>query len=405
MERQTICKLAKSALAELEKQHYARISINNYKRMFDRFAKYAGEKGKAFLSDSLARNYLFDTYGWDINYSAAPSALITRQLRAIRVLTSYSKSGSIPGRLSRGKEPPLCFKKHYDLYITECTSRGLSDKTVTGRSADVCSLLLHAKNKNLADVAEIDQEFLDDYLHICSGKMPGAMPRVLSAVRCFLRSMFLNGFIQKDLSLFIPPSSRYPIKPVQKLWTREEIALLLGCVDRSDSKGKRDYALILLMVRYGMRVGDILNLKLTDLDWESMAICFRQKKTSVINSLPILDDVGWALADWITNARPKQATTPHLFTHLKAPYCRMHKLTSVFSKHMAIAGIPRVDCGRAGPHSLRHALASNMLTEQVPLPVITAVLGHSSSNATTIYLHSDIEGLRQCALDVVEGRQ
>lgn len=223
-----------------------------------------------------------------------------RPYRAALGLDSY-----IPGRLYRSKEPPLCFKKHYDLYITECTNRGLSDRTVASRVAYVCSLLLHAKNRNIASVAELDQEFLDEYLHICSGKMPGAMPRVLSAVRCFLRSMFLNGFIQKDLSLFIPSASRYPTKPVQKLWTREEITLLLGCVDRSDSKGKRDYALILLMVRYGMRVGDILNLKLTDLDWESVAICFRQEKTSVINSLPILDGVGWALADWITNTRPR----------------------------------------------------------------------------------------------------
>lgn len=405
MERQTINQLVEGALEELEKQRYARISIKNNKQDFARFVRYAAKKGETFLTDSLARSYLLDTYGWDMNYSAAPSAQITRQLRAIRILMCYGESGCIPGRLSRAKEPPPNFKNHYDLYITECTSRGLSDATVAGRSYDVCSLLLHARSKDLAGVAEIDQEFLDEYLSICSGKMPGAMPRVLSSVRCFLRSMFLNGVIQKDLSLFIPPASRYPIKPVQKLWTREEVTLLLGCVDRTDSKGKRDYALILLIARYGMRVGDILNLKLNDIDWGSMAIRFRQKKTSVVNSLPILDDVGWALADWITNARPKQASSTHVFTRLTAPYCGMQSLTSVFSKRMTLAGISRSDCGKAGPHSLRHALASNMLTGQVPLPVITSVLGHSTSNSTTVYLHSDIEGLRQCALDIVEGQQ
>jgi integrase/recombinase XerD len=405
MERQTISQLAKGALEELEKQCYARISIKNNKQAFARFVRYAAKKGKAFLSDSLARSYLLDNYGWDMNYSAAPSAHITSQLRAIRILTFYEESGCIPGRPSRTKEPPACLKNHYDLYISECTSRGLSDATVAGRSTDVCSLLVHARSKDLVGVAEIDQEFLDEYLSICSGKMPGAMPRVLSSLRCFLRSMFLNGVIQNDLSLFIPPASRYPTKPVQKLWTREEVNALLGCVDRSDSKGKRDYAIILLMARYGMRVGDILNLKLTDIDWGSMAIRFRQEKTSVVNTLPILDDVGWALADWITNARPKQANTTHVFTRLTAPYCGMQSLDSVFSKHMTLAGISRSDYGKAGPHSLRHALASNMLAGQVPLPVITAVLGHSTSTSTTVYLHSDIEGLRQCALDVVEGQQ
>jgi len=142
MERQTINQLVKGALEELEKQHYARPSINNCKRMFNRFLRYADQKDEAFITESLAKNYLLDTYGWDINNSVSPSAYVTSQLRAIRMLTSYSENSSIPGRLSRGKEPPLCFKKHYDQYIAECTSRGLSDATVDSRSADVCSLLL-----------------------------------------------------------------------------------------------------------------------------------------------------------------------------------------------------------------------------------------------------------------------
>lgn len=404
MERRTISQLAKGALEELEKQCYSRISIIHYRQAFDRIVRYSAKTGEAFFSDGLAKSYLLDNYGWDINSNVAPSAHITSQLRAIRILACYEKNGCIPGRPSRAKEPPTCFRNHYDLYISECASRGLSDETIAGRSGDVYNLLAHAKSKGLECVAEIDQKFLDEYLSICSTKMPGAMPRVLSSLRCFLRSMFSNDVIQNDLSLFIPSASRYPTKPIQKLWKEEEVKALLGFVERSDSKGKRDYALMLLMVRYGMRVGDILNLKLTDIDWESMAIRFRQEKTSVLNVLPILDDVGWALADWITNARPEQANTTHVFTRLTAPYCGMKSLNEVFVRRMAIAGISRSGCGNAGPHSLRHALASNMLAAQVPLPVIAAVLGHSTTASTTVYLHSDIEGLRQCALDVEEGR-
>ena len=405
MERRTISQLTQGALEELEKQCYARISIIHYRQAFARIVRYSAKTGEVFLSDGLAKSYLFDDYGWDMNCNVAPSAYICSQLRAIRILACYEQSGCIPGRSSHTQEPPMCFKNHYDLYISECASRGLSDKTIAGRSRDLCNLLEHAKSKGLAGVTEIDKKFLDEHLSMCNGKMPGAMPRVLSSLRCFLRSMFSNGIIQKDLALFIPSASRYPIRPVQKLWTREEVKALLGFVDRSDSKGKRDYALMLLMARYGMRVGDILNLKLADIDWESMAIRFRQKKTSVMNELPILDDVGWALADWIANARPKQASTTHVFTRLTAPYCGMKKLNNMFSRRMVTAGISRSGCRNAGPHSLRHALATNMLAEQVPLPVITAVLGHSTSTSTTVYLHSDIEGLRQCALDAEEGWQ
>lgn len=405
MKRRTISQLARGALEELEKQCYARVSITHYRQAFGRIERYSAKTGETFLSVGLVKCYLLDDYGWDMNCNVSPSAHIINQLRAIRILECYEESGSIPGRLSQTKEPPTCFNNHYDLYLLECSSRGLSDETVAGRSSDVCNLLVHARSKGLAGVAEIDNTFLDEYLSTCSGKMPGAMPRVLSSLRCFLRSMFSNGVIQNDLSLFIPSASRYPTKPVQKLWTKEEVHALLGFVDRLDSKGKRDYALILLMVKYGMRVGDILNLKLTDIDWGAMAIRFRQEKTSVMNVLPILDDVGWALADWITNARPKQANTTHVFTRLTAPYCGMKSLDAVFSRRMVAAGISRSGCGNAGPHSLRHALASKMLAKQVPLPVITAVLGHSTPTSTTVYLHCDIDGLRHCALDVEEGGQ
>lgn len=134
-----------------------------------------------------------------------------------------------------------------------------------------------------------------------------------------------------------------------------------------------------------------------------MTIQFCQEKTSAPNALPILDDVGWALADWIANARPKQTNANHVFVRLTAPYCNLKSLGNVLKRHMVLAGISISDCGKSGPHSLRHVLASNMLAESVPLPVIAAVLGHSSSASTMVYLHSDAEGLRQCALDIEEG--
>jgi len=214
--------------------------------------------------------------------------------------------------------------------------------------------------------------------------------------------MFSNSIIENDISIFIPSGSRYPVKPVQKLWAGDEVTNLLKSVERTDSIGKRDYAIMLLVVRYGIRAGDVRNLKLADIRWESMTIQFRQNKTSVTNALPILDDIGWALADWITNARPKQASTNRVFTRMTAPYCGIASIWNIFRRHMVNAGITGIGTGKAGPHSLRHALASGMLANQIPLPVITSVLGHSSSASTMVYLHSDVEGLRQCALDVEE---
>jgi site-specific recombinase XerD len=286
--------------------------------------------------------------------------------------------------------------------MRECIDRNHSDKTIESRTHDIYDFLTYAESKGINSITDINREFLDEYLSVRSFNAKNAMRRILSSIRCFLRCMFSNGITESDISVYIPTGSRYPVKPVQKLWTGEEISNLLQSVNRSDSRGKRDYAIILLIIRYGIRTGDIKNLRLTDINWDSMTIQFRQSKTSMTNVLPILDDIGWALADWITNARPKQASTNHVFTLLTAPYCAMSSISTLFSRHMTNAGISNIGGGKAGPHSLRHALASGMLAGQVPLPVITSVLGHTTAASTMVYLHSDVEGLRQCALDVEE---
>jgi len=402
MERQTVSQLADGTLTELRKQGYASITVKHLGQAFARFARYAATIGETFLSDELAKRYMRDVFVWDTSTVGIPSPHITSQLRAIRMLKVFEINGCIPGRVANPKEPPQCFKDYYDLYMSECISRGLSDRTIAGRSLDICDMLIFVKGKGLERLDEISVGILDEYLVVRSGEAPAAMHRILSSLRCFLRCMFSNNTIQSDLSFFVPSRSRYPTKPVQKLWTIDEVSELIGRVDRSDATGKRDYAILLLAAKYGIRTGDIVNLKLSDINWDSMTLHFCQKKTSVANALPVLDDIGWALADWITNARPKQARTNHVFTRLTAPYCEMQGIDSILKRRMAIAGISVAGCGKSGPHSLRHALASNMLAGQVPLAVITSVLGHSSSASTNVYLHSDIEGLRQCAIDCPE---
>ena len=403
MKQRSIHQLANDTLVELEKLRYARISIIHFGQAFARIEKYATQNGEIFLSDKLSKRYFLDIYGWDVESNLRPTAHVISQLRAFRILTHFEQFGRIPGKTSLTKEFPDCYKEQFQLFVKECVSRNLSDRTIEARTRDIYDFLTYTESKGFLSIADVSREFLDEYLSHRSNNAKGAMRRILSSIRCFLRCMFSNSITQNDISIFIPAGSRYPVKPVQKLWTYEEVTNLLQSVERSDSIGKRDYAIMLLVIRYGMRTGDVRNLKLVDINWDSMTIRFRQSKTSVTNELPILDDIGWALADWITNARPKQASTNHVFTLLTAPYCGMTNIWSIFKRHMVNARISGVGSGKAGPHSLRHALATGMLTGKVPLPVIASVLGHSSSTSTMVYLHSDIERLRQCALDVEEG--
>lgn len=402
MARKTICQLYEEVLEEFRRQSYTDTTVMRYRYVFKRFEKYAKNLGQEYYSAELAHDFIFEKCGIDIGSRPAPTPYAAYQIRSVWMLGYYESTGVIPGTIHQIKKPPPQFRGLYDFYIAECIERGLSASTIDSRARDIYKLLMFLEESKLDSLSCLSRDTLEHYLIGLSSKTPGSMSRVLSSLRCFFRSMFANGFIEENLSILVPRAGRYPCKPVQKLWSREEVGQLLGSIDRADSIGKRDFAIVLLIVRYGMRTSDILNLKLSCIDWDAMAISFFQKKTSVANTLPIFDDVGWALADWLANARPKQATVPHVFTRMVAPYCELEDIGDILKRRMVSANIQKRKGVNSGPHSLRHALASNMLSEEVPISIISAVLGQVSQPATMVYLHADVEGLRQCALCLEE---
>jgi integrase len=158
------------------------------------------------------------------------------------------------------------------------------------------------------------------------------------------------------------------------------------------------------VAKLGIRVGDLKALKLHDLNWNTKTIEVNQSKTGCHVSYPILDDIGWALIDYLKNSRP-ETSSPFVFVRLIAPYEAFGEnanLHNIICKYTRLAGIKMPKGVKHGLHSLRHALASTLLEHKTPLPVISAILGHLDSKSTNVYLQTDITGLRQCALDPEE---
>jgi integrase len=187
------------------------------------------------------------------------------------------------------------------------------------------------------------------------------------------------------------------------VWTVEEVRRVLEQIDRQSAIGKRDYAMVLLTVRLGVRVGDLRRLELGWFDWRAKNLAFRQHKTGVPLTLPLPGDVGWAVIDYIRHGRP-EAACRQLFVKHRYPFTAFGSSTSVgcrLSYYARRAGIV-FGAGRShGLHSLRGALAVAMLQDDTPPPVVTAVLGHAAANTTAAhYLRLDTEHLRRCALDV-----
>ena len=178
----------------------------------------------------------------------------------------------------------------------------------------------------------------------------------------------------------------------------------MEAVDRSSAKGKRDYAILLLACRLGLRAGDIRTLKLDQLHWEDSTIEVTQSKTGMPLSLPLTNEVGEALIDYLKSGRPQ---TAHREVFLKVnppfdPFMGNTNLHHIVRYWRQLAGIRFRTPQKRGIHSLRHTLATRLLEKGTPFTTIAEILGHTSLESTRIYAKADVEALRSVALDPEE---
>jgi site-specific recombinase XerD len=259
-------------------------------------------------------------------------------------------------------------------------------------------------SRKVKSVCGIDSEIISDYVKTICHHHEKSMASILTTLRMFLKFLYLNRYTETDLSLKVPKHTRYYYPPVPSVWERQDVLRMLKIIDRANPAGKRDYAILLLVTRLGIRVGDIKSLKLSHLDWDKKIIEITQDKTNKKVTYPILSDIGWALIDYLKNGRPK-SSSPYVFIRMRAPYeafGRDSNLHNIITKHRRKVKIIIPKGKRHGMHSLRHSLASNLLEGGASITVISEILGHASSKSASIYLHTDISGLRQCALDPEE---
>ena len=224
-----------------------------------------------------------------------------------------------------------------------------------------------------------------------------------SCLADFLDFLAAAGRTPRSLADRLPPYRHVRHDSEPHLWTADEIRRTLAGIDRRSATGKRDYAMILTTARLGLRISDLRRLELGDLDWRAKQIRIVQHKTGRPLSLPLLDDVGWAIIDYVRSGRPETAC-PKVFVKHRHPFDTFGCASSVasrLSRHAARAGITFGPGQVCGMHSLRGALAVAMIGNGAPMPVVSAVLGHASSDTTqAYYLRFDVERLRCCALDV-----
>ena len=214
-------------------------------------------------------------------------------------------------------------------------------------------------------------------------------------IRLFLRYLVAEQKLDTDYSTLVPHYSKPYVIP--SVYSIDEIRRIENSIDTSTVQGKRDYAIILLASRMGLRSGDIVKLKIEDII-EKDELNIIQQKTGNSLHLPLIDEVSSAIVDYLT-VRPS-SMVKEVFLTVCAPYNPISTGTirNSLRKYMITAGI---DAGnrRKGPHALRSSLASSMVNDDISYETVRKVLGHSSKNAIKHYAKIDVEKLRQYCLE------
>ena len=183
-------------------------------------------------------------------------------------------------------------------------------------------------------------------------------------------------------------------------YNNDEIERLLKSVDITTSIGKRDYLILSILVYLGLRISDVVELKLSDINWNLNTISIVQQKTQNNLTLPLIDEVKYPLLDYLKNAR-KDVDEDYIFITNNAPIGKYNSkgFWHIVTKYMDKANIDYTN-KHHGTHSLRHSLASNLLKDNIPITTISSVLGHSTIKTTQKYLTIDTNNLKELSLEV-----
>jgi integrase len=227
--------------------------------------------------------------------------------------------------------------------------------------------------------------FVLDYSH---GYSIGTTKLLVSGLRSFLRYLYLQGAVDRDLSGAVPAVAGWRLTGLPKGLSEAEVRRVLSTCDRRTRLGRRGYALLLLMVRLGLRSCEVATLKLDDIDWQLGEITVRGKGRE--DTLPLPADVGEAMARYLRLHQPHPQDKRRIFPRTRAPHgpLRSAGIGAAVRKHLRLAGVHPPH-----PHRLRHTAATQMLCHGASMDNIAQVLRHRSPDTTAIYAKVDYQAL------------
>ena len=376
-------------------QGYASASLHEHVRVIVMFSQSLQRSGCDIrdLDEAVVERYLYHELKEQWPHICAPATLR-------RLLAMLRQMGVTRGKPTAPRNPAQQLTDEYSRFLL--VERSLSSATAKGWLPFINKFLFEQFGVGTLKLSELHATdvtaFVQRHAHRHS---PSQARRLVTAMRSFLRYLRYKGLIDTELDTTVPTVARWALSSLPKHLPAVEVQRVLDCCDQTTSTGRRNYAILLLLARLGLRAGEVAGLNLEDIDWESARITIRGKG-GVWAQLPLPADVGPAIAKYLHRDRPR-CSCRRVFIRDHAPlvgFSVAHAISYLVCDGLIKAG---VESARKGAHLLRHSLATDMLQKGASLDEIGEVLRHRSPDTTAIYAKVELNALRPLALPWLGG--
>ena len=396
MEEVNILELTERCIKYFQRQCYTRNRITVYKSLWrNGIIRYMSQKGIESYSPSVGAEFVSTCH---FHGTIRPQE--REKIRSIQVLDDMLKFGYIRKRCFTPVFHALDGEVGAEMekLITHLTNLRRSMVTIKDYRLYLSEFLMHLNERNVKHVSAITEK---DILTFVSSH-PTNKVNIVSALRVLFRFWREEHIVDDRFEELFDTYKTHKPERIPSYFTANEVMRIEQSVSRNSANGKRNYAMLLLASRLGLRASDIANLQFSDIDWDKNMITLTMQKTKKVIELPLLADVGNAIIDYLRHGRPK-SDSQNIFLSGNAPYVAATKnmVCAAINEIILRSGVD-TSGKHHGPHSLRHSLASAMLNGGSMMPVISESLGHRSTQTTLAYLKIDIRSLQKCALPVPE---
>lgn len=376
-------------LTQIKEQGYAVGSLYeqvHVLKVCDRWLERTGREVRE-LDESIVRECLRHVRRRCYGKHAAASTLR-------RLLAMLRRMGATPAAKAAQPSPSQQLVCAYERFLLD--ERNLSWQTVVHLRRFASRFLSEKFGDGRMDLSKLSAPDVTTFVqrHAHKHGSPSASGLV-AATRSFLSYLHYKGLINTNLSLAVPKVARWSLSTLPKHLSAAQVRQVLRHCDRSTARGRRNYAILLLLARLGLRAGEVVGLNLEDIDWDHarITVCGKGRWAQ----LPLPADVARAIVRYLRHDRPHCASR-RVFIRDRAPidgFRRSTAIAKIVERALAKASVTST---RKGAHLLRHSLATDMLRKGASLDEIGEVLRHKSPDTTAIYAKVDLNSLQSLAL-------